>query len=181
MLVQCLVVAELMHQPRRSPTSVNSNVTTPVGRPPTTAHDHAPTPVCCPADERRRRRWESAQWFVETPLRSLETAPEPADEAVLRDPEVRANFAASNLEGARQGQAGLVGDWVADALPWGFRLADVGVPVDLWIGERDPGRAPLDAPEIARRIPSCAVHADPDAGHWLVISRWSDIVEQSLA
>jgi len=33
-------------------------------------------------------------------------------------------------------------------LPWGFWLADVGVPVDLWIGERDPGRAPLDAPEI---------------------------------
>jgi pimeloyl-ACP methyl ester carboxylesterase len=127
------------------------------------------------------RLWEFGHWYVETPLRFLEAAPEPADEPVLRDSVVRSNFAASNLEGARQGQAGLVGDWVADALPWGFRLADIGVPVDLWIGERDPGRAPLDAPEIRRRIPSCTIHADRDAGHWLLISRWPDILEQSLS
>jgi hypothetical protein len=110
------------------------------------------------------RLWESGQWFADNPLRFLEAAPEAADAPVLRDPQVRSTLAASNLEGARQGQTGLVGDWVADALPWGFRLADISVSVDLWIGERDPGRAPLDAPEIERRIPSCAVHADADAG-----------------
>jgi hypothetical protein len=82
--------------------------------------------------------------------------------------------------GARGRQAGLVGDWVADAPPWGFRLADVGVRADIWIGERAPGRAPLDAPEIKRRIPSCTLHADPDAGHWLLIPRWPDVLEQSL-
>lgn len=125
--------------------------------------------------------WESAQWFAETPLRFFESEREAVDEAVFSDPLVRSNFAESNLEGARQGQAGLVGDWVADALPWGFRLAEIGVPVDLWIGQRDPGRAPLDTPEIARRIPSCAVHADADAGHWLLISRWPDILARSLS
>jgi pimeloyl-ACP methyl ester carboxylesterase len=125
--------------------------------------------------------WESAEWFSERPLRFLETAREAGDEAVFNDPLVRSNFAASNVEGARQGQAGLVADWVADALPWGFRLAEIGVPVDLWIGQRDPGRAPLDAPEIARRIPSCAVHADADGGHWLLISRWPDILARSLS
>jgi pimeloyl-ACP methyl ester carboxylesterase len=125
--------------------------------------------------------WESAQWFSETPLRFLETAREAGDEAVFSDTLVRSNFAASNVEGARQGQAGLVADWVADALPWGFRLAEISVPVDLWIGQRDPGRAPLDAPEIARRIPSCAVHAAADAGHWLLISRWPDILARSLS
>jgi pimeloyl-ACP methyl ester carboxylesterase len=122
--------------------------------------------------------WEFGHWFAENPLRFLETAPE--DEPIVRDPEARANFTEANLEGARQGQAGLVGDWVADALPWGFRLADIGVPVDLWIGEQDPGRAPLDAYEIERRAPSCTVHADPDAGHWLLISRWREILNQSL-
>jgi pimeloyl-ACP methyl ester carboxylesterase len=126
------------------------------------------------------RLWEHGQWYVETPLRFLETPPEPADEAILSDPELRSNMTASNLEGARQGQAGLVGDWVADALPWGFRLAEIGVPVDLWIGKRDPGRAPLDAAEIAERIPSCTMHADPDAGHWLLISHWPEILERSL-
>jgi pimeloyl-ACP methyl ester carboxylesterase len=98
----------------------------------------------------------------------------------LNDPDVRSSLAESNVEGARQGQAGLVGDWVADALPWGFELAEIGAPVDLWIGERDPGRAPLDARQIGRRIPSCTVHTTPDAGHWLLITRWADILERSL-
>jgi pimeloyl-ACP methyl ester carboxylesterase len=125
--------------------------------------------------------WESGAWYAKTPLRFLETPHEAADEPILRDSTVRSNLSASNLEGARQGQAGLVADWIADALPWGFRLGDVSVPVDLWIGERDPGRAPVDAHELERRLPSAAVHADRDAGHWLLISRWAEIVTQSLS
>jgi pimeloyl-ACP methyl ester carboxylesterase len=54
------------------------------------------------------------------------------------------------------------------------------VPVDLWIVERDSGRAPLDAAEIARRIPSCSIHVDAGAGHWLLISRWAEIVATAL-
>jgi pimeloyl-ACP methyl ester carboxylesterase len=54
------------------------------------------------------------------------------------------------------------------------------VPVDLWVGERDPGRAPLDAPELARRIPSCTVHVEPDAGHWLLVPRWAEILETAF-
>jgi hypothetical protein len=47
-------------------------------------------------------------------------------------------------------------------------------PVELWTGERDPGRAPLDAAEIAQRIPFCTVQADTvqtdsDAGQRLLI------------
>jgi N-acyl homoserine lactone hydrolase len=37
-------------------TSVNSNVTTPVGRSRTIAHDHAAATLCCPAGTRRRLR-----------------------------------------------------------------------------------------------------------------------------
>jgi pimeloyl-ACP methyl ester carboxylesterase len=125
--------------------------------------------------------WESGAWYAERPLRFLETPHEAADKPILRESTIRSNFSASNLEGARQGQAGLVADWVADALPWGFRLADVGVPVDLWIGERDPGRAPVDAHELERRLPSAAVHADAEAGHWLLIPRWAEIVALSLS
>jgi pimeloyl-ACP methyl ester carboxylesterase len=124
---------------------------------------------------------EHGQWYADTPLRFLEADREPADEAVLGDAAFRSTFADTNLEGALQGQAGLVCDWVADALPWGFRLADIGVPVDLWVGEQDSGRAPLDAAEIVRRIPSCTVHACEDEGHWLLIPRWPEILERSLA
>ena len=125
--------------------------------------------------------WAAGQWYADTPLRFLETTPEVADERVLNDPAVLSNLTDSNLEGSRQGQAGLIGDWIADALPWGFRLADVAVPVELWVGERDPGRAPMDASEICRSIPACTLHSDVEAGHWLVVSRWADIVESCLA
>ena len=125
--------------------------------------------------------WESGAWYAESPLRFLETRHEAADDPILRDSTVRSNFSASNLEGARKGQAGLVADWIADALPWGFRLGDVSVPVDLWIGERDPGRAPIDVHELRCHLPSATVHADSEAGHWLLIPRWVEIVAQSLS
>ena len=125
--------------------------------------------------------WEHGQWYADNPLRFLENEREPADEAIFDDAAFRSNFADANIEGARQGQAGLVCDWVADALPWGFALADINVPVDLWVGERDSGRAPVDAPEIAQRIPTCTVHAYAVEGHWLLIPLWSEILERSLA
>jgi len=124
--------------------------------------------------------WEHGQWYVDDPLRFLGRDREPADEAIFRDEAFRASFSESNVEGARQGQAGLVADWVADALPWGFELADIRVPVDLWVGGQDPGRAPRDAPEIARRILSCTVHEIADEAHFLLVPRWPEIVERSL-
>jgi pimeloyl-ACP methyl ester carboxylesterase len=125
--------------------------------------------------------WEHGQWYADHPLRFLDREREPADEAIFRDEAFRSTFSESNVEGARQGQAGLVADWVADGLPWGFELADIAVPVDLWVGEDDPGRAPRDAPEIARRITSCTVHSRPDQGHFLLIPLWREIVERSVA
>jgi pimeloyl-ACP methyl ester carboxylesterase len=125
--------------------------------------------------------WEHGRWYAEAPLRMLDSPPEAGSEDVLGVPVVRANVEASNLEGARQAQAGLVADWVAEALPWGIELADISVHVDLWVGGLDPGRAALDAPELERRIPSCAVHLDADAGHWLLISHWAEIVADALS
>ena len=63
------------------------------------------------------RLWDLAGWYADTPLRMLDTPQEEPDARVLDDPEIRANLVKSNLEGARQGQAGLVADWIADALP----------------------------------------------------------------
>jgi hypothetical protein len=47
--------------------------------------------------------------------------------------------------------------------------------------ESATGRAPRDAAEIARRVPSCTVHASEDEGHFLLIPLWPEILERSLA
>ena len=125
--------------------------------------------------------WELGAWYPETPLRMLDTSQEEPDESIFDDPVIRANFAAANLEGARQGQAGLVADWTADALPWGFALGEISVPVDIWVGGRDPGRAPLDAPEIGRRIPRGSVHTISESAHWLLVTHWQEIVGVALS
>jgi pimeloyl-ACP methyl ester carboxylesterase len=51
--------------------------------------------------------WESGAWYAERPLRFLETPHEPVDEPILRESTIRANFSASNLEGARRAKLGL--------------------------------------------------------------------------
>ena len=114
-------------------------------------------------------------------VRMLDSPPRPApnpSEAIRSC--ARTSWIRISRERVR-GRPGLVADWVAEALPWGFDLADIRVHVDLWVGGLDPGRATLDAPELERRIPSCAVHLDAAAGHWLLISHWSEIVTHALS
>lgn len=72
----------------------------------------------------------------------------------------------SSVESRRQGTAGLVGDWMAtDIRRWGFRLRDISVPVLIWAGRKDPGRAVTDAPLVADRMRTATVVIDDDAGH----------------
>lgn len=86
----------------------------------------------------------------------------------------------SNREGARQGAAGLVNDWLAtDIRSWGFRLRDVPCRVLIWAGRHDAGRAVPDAPLIAARLPDAEIRISEDAGHtpspadWRHMLAWS--------
>ena len=60
-----------------------------------------------------------------------------ADSRVLRRPEVRAPLIASLRESMRQGPGGALQDLRLLARPWGFRLQDIAIPIDLWHGEDD--------------------------------------------
>lgn len=84
----------------------------------------------------------------------------------------------STVEGTRPGRAGLIGDWLAtDINRWGFRLSDVRVPVRIWAGRKDPGRAAPDAPLVAARIPDAVVRIDEDAGHTPSAPGWRWLVD----
>ncbi len=74
--------------------------------------------------------WESGAWYAERPLRFLETPHEAADEPILRESTIRANFSASNLEVRGRVRLGLFG--------LGCRCSAVGLP----LGRRQrPGRS----------------------------------------
>ena len=85
-------------------------------------------------------------------------------------------------EGFRQGVAGFRDDWIATYRPWGFRLADVRRPVDLWRGDADPLSSEAHTAAIATALGSLAsVHSVAGEGHLLVVTRWQEILEALLA
>jgi len=49
-------------------------------------------------------------------------------------------------------------DWVANLCPWGFDPAEIGVPIQLWHGERDPAVSAAHGRWLAARIPGVEAH-----------------------
>jgi pimeloyl-ACP methyl ester carboxylesterase len=93
-------------------------------------------------------------------------AASPADRAALREPPIRAGFAAALREGVRQGVGGALADIVLYTRDWGFGLEDVRVPVQLWQGGADHTVPPAVARYLAARLPQCAERFLPDEGHF---------------
>ena len=60
------------------------------------------------------------------------------DRRVLGDPDVEAMFIDDLIVGSERQFRALVNDLILFGRPWGFRLADVTVPVRWWHGDADP-------------------------------------------
>jgi pimeloyl-ACP methyl ester carboxylesterase len=89
----------------------------------------------------------------------------PGDRRVLTDPDNEAMFV-DDLTSAstRQFQA-MINDLVLIGRPWGFRLADVRVPIRWWHGDADPF-VPLDqAQRTAARLPDAQLFIRPEESH----------------
>ena len=119
-------------------------------------------------------------WYVRRAAADYAEDPVKHHRALLaagNDPHLTADES-SNWEAARQGSAGLVGDWLAtDVHRWRFRLADVAQPVLIWAGRGDPGRAVPDAALMAARLPRATVVIAEDAGHTPSPWHWQHILD----
>lgn len=71
-------------------------------------------------------------------------------------------------EAFAQGPDALIEDLALYARPWGFRLEDIRVPVELWYGEDDRSTPAATATQLKRRVPHARVHLLPGEGHFLV-------------
>lgn len=109
-------------------------------------------------DPVRRRRW-LAQVLASAP---------PADQALYRArPEVLRAAVAAYRDALRRGAAAAADEMGLYTRRWGFRLADIRVPVRLWHGEADLNVPAAVARVMARRLPRCTARFEPAAGHAL--------------
>jgi pimeloyl-ACP methyl ester carboxylesterase len=98
-------------------------------------------------------------------------------ERIDASPELAQALEDSFREAFRRGSKGFASDLrVIFAQPWGFRLDEIAVPVQLWHGECDDNVPVADGYRVAAEIPECHATFVVDAGHMLFIDRAAEIL-----
>ncbi|HEX2464017.1 MAG TPA: alpha/beta hydrolase [Thermoanaerobaculia bacterium] len=90
--------------------------------------------------------------------------PEP-DRTLLQRADIREEFMACFEEACRRGARGAVWDLGLLGRPWGFDLAALDLPVELWHGERDRNVPVAHGRFLAGVIPGCRATYYPDDAH----------------
>ncbi|HEX8490072.1 MAG TPA: alpha/beta hydrolase [Chthoniobacterales bacterium] len=91
---------------------------------------------------------------------------QPCDANVLRDSRSFESCFESARQAWRSSVAGVMADAEIYAEPWGFRLEEIGLPVQLWHGKKDRTFSFHLAEEIAARLPKCELHLVEGVGHY---------------
>ncbi len=89
-----------------------------------------------------------------------------ADREVLAQPELRDMLLANWREAFRQGSRGMLWDGNLYAWPWGFRLEEIRVPVQVWQGEADTIVPPGMGRYCASVLPNCQARFYAEEGHF---------------
>jgi pimeloyl-ACP methyl ester carboxylesterase len=75
----------------------------------------------------------------------------------------------------RQGRDAIKWELIDVFLPWGFRLADISIPVTIWCGSQDPRMKYMDFQ--ASTIPKSSLVIWPDSGHLGFVKHWREVLE----
>jgi pimeloyl-ACP methyl ester carboxylesterase len=98
------------------------------------------------------------------------------DRPYLARPALQEVLAQSLVEAFRRGSRGAAWELGLYGRPWGFRLAEIRVPVHLWHGEQD-GNAPVAmGRQLAAAIPDCRASFFPGEGHLHFVDRLPQIL-----
>jgi pimeloyl-ACP methyl ester carboxylesterase len=100
-----------------------------------------------------------------------------ADAAVLRAEGFDA-FSHTSYEGLRR-PSGVIEDYRAWALPWGFAPEDLEVPVDVWSGDEDQLVPGSWGSQLVQRIPG-ATHYVRSGGHFVAHLHFEELFDALL-
>lgn len=104
----------------------------------------------------------------------------PGDQRVFADPLVREMFLDDLILGSRGNMQAIFLDTRLFARDWGFRLADIRVPVYLIYGDADTIVPIEHGHHIASRIPHANLHVRAEAGHLGGLEASAEIIDVLL-
>ena len=99
------------------------------------------------------------------------------DRWFFEDASRTAIFDAYIRETFRQGLDAIKWELVKLFLPWGFRLADISIPVTIWHGSQDPWVTSGHVDFQVNTIPRSSLVIWPDSGHLGFVKHWTEILE----
>jgi pimeloyl-ACP methyl ester carboxylesterase len=109
----------------------------------------------------------------------ISVSPEP-DQRLLSQPDLKQNFIESCAETYRNGVQAHITDAKVIAKPWGFRLEDIPMEVQVWQGLEDIHIPPGVGNYIMQCLPHCRPHFLPDTAHFANYSHWREILTALL-
>lgn len=99
-----------------------------------------------------------------------------SDLRTLARPAVREMAVASVLEAFRSGYWGEVREVVIATQPWGLRLDQIALPIQLWDGDQNHLIPPSHAEYLAHVIPTARLHICRGEGSLLIVTHMEEIL-----
>jgi len=100
----------------------------------------------------------------------------PVDRQYIQTSQDRERFALDLQEGYRQGWQGPAQDDIITNRPWGFRLEDITVRIDVWQGELD-ANVPLNQGQYQHeRLPNSRLTVLPGQAHLYLLAQWRAVL-----
>jgi pimeloyl-ACP methyl ester carboxylesterase len=102
------------------------------------------------------------------------------DQQIAKKPVYQNMLVADIQEGYRQGWQGHAQDDILINSPWGFRLEEITMRIDIWQGEVDKN-VPLNQGQYQHeKIPGSRLTVLPGQAHLYLLERWGEILAQLL-
>lgn len=102
------------------------------------------------------------------------------DQKILRIPGNTEQFVADIQEGYRQGSRGPAEDDILVNSPWGFRLEEIRVRVDIWQGERDRNVPLYHAQYMHTKLSNSWLIMLSGQAHVYLLTSWREILERLI-
>lgn len=92
-------------------------------------------------------------------------------------PELRDAYRAELVEAFHAGAAGVAREAAINGSPWGFRLEDIALDVQLFHGENDANVPVAVGRRIADRLPRCTARYAPGGDHFWLFDHFDDVLD----